>query len=328
MAKLNPLALEFRPYHGAIPSSFLLQFAYPECFYPPPPPPAPPLTDLLPNYPFLFSGAVESPPLYPTTPLSVSNNTLHLYLGFPSSPIKPDLGYSYCSEFPFPVEEVGNLAEDVLESSRKSETKAGKGGNRSRRRKMDPSTLKALWVAKGRAGKVDTESKSPPEAVQVLGENTSTNTTVMIRNIPNKFTRKMLLDFLDRHCREENGRSLDTHDEAASAFDFVYLPMDFASGCNLGYAFVNFTNGAATAKLRRVLHRKRWGVLGSKKICEIGFAKIQGVEALRRHFEKSLFACESDEYLPVRFNPFRDGVSPFESRVVGTRVPRVPLLPD
>merc|ERR1719377_181029 len=51
-------------------------------------------------------------------------------------------------------------------------------------------------------------------------------TTVMLRNIPNRYTQGHLVNLLD-----ENGfRSL---------YDFVYLPMDFRNGVNLGYAFVN-----------------------------------------------------------------------------------------
>lgn len=33
----------------------------------------------------------------------------------------------------------------------------------------------------------------------------------------------------------------------------------------------------------------------------------QGLEALKEHFKNSKFACETDEYLPVLFEPARDG---------------------
>lgn len=51
-------------------------------------------------------------------------------------------------------------------------------------------------------------------------------TTCMFRNIPNKFSQRMLIDFLN-----------ETH---MQMYDFVYLRMDFKNRCNVGYAFINF----------------------------------------------------------------------------------------
>ena len=48
----------------------------------------------------------------------------------------------------------------------------------------------------------------------------------MIKNIPNKYTQRMLLQTLDR-----------TYD---GTYDFFYLPIDFKNRCNVGYAFLNF----------------------------------------------------------------------------------------
>lgn len=54
-------------------------------------------------------------------------------------------------------------------------------------------------------------------------------TTVMLRNLPNNYTREMFLEMLD----SEGFRG---------SYDFVYLPCDFHRKANLGYAFVNMVD--------------------------------------------------------------------------------------
>jgi len=53
-------------------------------------------------------------------------------------------------------------------------------------------------------------------------------TTIMIKNIPNKYTQQMLLSTIDRSQRDN--------------YDFFYLPIDFKNNCNMGYAFINFVD--------------------------------------------------------------------------------------
>jgi hypothetical protein len=50
-------------------------------------------------------------------------------------------------------------------------------------------------------------------------------TTLMIKNIPNKYTQKMLLATIDESFKGQ--------------YDFFYLPIDFKNKCNVGYAFIN-----------------------------------------------------------------------------------------
>merc|ERR1712150_368570 len=54
-------------------------------------------------------------------------------------------------------------------------------------------------------------------------------TTTMLRNIPQRYDRDMLLETL-------NSTGF------GGAFDFVYMPNDFSTGVNLGYAFINFVS--------------------------------------------------------------------------------------
>ncbi|KAI3467626.1 hypothetical protein Pfo_024289 [Paulownia fortunei] len=52
-------------------------------------------------------------------------------------------------------------------------------------------------------------------------------TTVMIKNIPNKYSQKLLLNMLDNHCIHCNEQIADGDDQPLSSYDFVYLPIDF-----------------------------------------------------------------------------------------------------
>ncbi|CAM6008604.1 unnamed protein product [Sphagnum balticum] len=139
--------------------------------------------------------------------------------------------------------------------------------------------------------------------------NESPRTTLMIKNIPNKYSQAMLLQLLDRHCLHSNS-NLEDPNEPLSAYDFVYLPIDFKNRCNLGYAFVNFTSVEATRRLYKAFHAQQWEAFNSRKICQVTYARVQGRAALEEHFRNSRFACDNDEYLPLCFSPPRDGTTP------------------
>nr|CAD1830446.1 unnamed protein product [Ananas comosus var. bracteatus] len=178
--------------------------------------------------------------------------------------------------------------------------------------------------------------KRRPCAEFEFGCNEENKTTVMIKNLPNKFAKEKLICILDQHCVEENqklrylkrGEDGEGSQEIdSSEFDFFYLPIDFRSGSNLGYAFVNFTTPAAAWRLHRFLHNYEWKLHGSRKVCEVTYARIQGLEALLRHFKNSVFICGYDEFLPVSFDPPRDGVRRPEQQFIGKRLSPTSLPP-
>ncbi|CAN1795233.1 Protein terminal ear1 [Linum perenne] len=142
--------------------------------------------------------------------------------------------------------------------------------------------------------------------------NTDSRTTVMIKNIPNKYSQKLLLNMLDNHCINCN-EQINNHDDEQpfSSYDFVYLPIDFnqlnSNKCNVGYGFVNMTSPQAARRLYKAFHGQHWEVFNSKKICEVTYARVQGLEALKEHFKNSKFPSETEHYLPVVFSPPRDG---------------------
>ncbi|KAI3497652.1 hypothetical protein L1887_33106 [Cichorium endivia] len=142
----------------------------------------------------------------------------------------------------------------------------------------------------------------------VISSFRDSRTTVMIKNIPNKYSQKLLLNMLDNHCIHCNEQVEDEGgDQPLSSYDFVYLPIDFVNKCNVGYGFVNMTSPEATWRLYKSFHHQNWEVFNSKKICEVSYARLQGLEALQEHFKNSKFPREAEEYMPVVFTPPRDG---------------------
>merc|ERR1719189_1051725 len=104
-------------------------------------------------------------------------------------------------------------------------------------------------------------------------------TTLMIRNIPNRYSQDELIDEL------EGLGFTDT-------FDFFYAPIDVGSMANVGYAFVNFVDAAAARRCREVLdgytfekHLK--SMTSRRRAAKVSVAHLQGLEANLQHYEKS-----------------------------------------
>lgn len=66
----------------------------------------------------------------------------------------------------------------------------------------------------------------------------------MIKNIPNKYSLKLLCDEID-----------ESH---ADLYDFLYLPFDFNNNCNVGYAFINFATPSHLQSFYEEFHNKKW----------------------------------------------------------------------
>ncbi|RLN34279.1 protein MEI2-like 6 [Panicum miliaceum] len=148
-----------------------------------------------------------------------------------------------------------------------------------------------------------------------LFDPSSRSTTLMIRNIPNDFRRTRLMQIIDQHCSIENAKI--TSGGVKSEYDFLYLPIDFRTGANKGYAFVNLTTPEAARRLHDHLHGHCWRVNGSGKTCEVNHGDIEGLEKLVKHFSESRFDCGDEEFLPVWFEPARDGTRTTLPHLVG-----------
>jgi len=152
------------------------------------------------------------------------------------------------------------------------------------------------------AGGLENGCEAVPEKKELKGDITDTPsiyTTVMLRNIPNKYTREMLVQQLSV--------------EFKGLFDFMYLPIDFKNKCNVGYSFINFRTTDACDEFVRQFHgvdvRKCLPGLNSKKIVEVTPARVQGlIENVKRLRNSPVMNQLQDhpEWMPLLFN--EDGV--------------------
>ena len=90
-------------------------------------------------------------------------------------------------------------------------------------------------------------------------------TTVMVRNIPTRFTSVSFLRVLD-----ECG--------FAGTYSFVYLPMDFRTGKNMGYSFVNFIQPSVAQMFASIFHGTRLGLTTSTKVLHVSTSRRQGLK--------------------------------------------------
>jgi len=91
-------------------------------------------------------------------------------------------------------------------------------------------------------------------------------TTVMLRNIPNRYTAEEIL-------AEMLSVGFD-----APKFDFLYLPIDFMTKRNRGYCFINFRKAADAFRFVQAFHGQRLTRYATRKILEVSPAVTQGFE--------------------------------------------------
>ncbi|KAK6268545.1 hypothetical protein QUC31_012705 [Theobroma cacao] len=120
----------------------------------------------------------------------------------------------------------------------------------------------------------------------ISGEDT--RTTLMIKNIPNKYTSKMLLAAIDENHR--------------GTYDFLYLPIDFKNKCNVGYAFINMLSPSHIVPFYEAFNGKKWEKFNSEKVASLAYARIQGKTALVAHFQNSSLMNEDKRCRPILFH--------------------------
>lgn len=135
---------------------------------------------------------------------------------------------------------------------------------------------------KGRMTSRDNEYKKKDFSLDLykILHGKDTRTSLMIRNIPNKYSQTMLTQELD-----EKHKGL---------YDIVYLPIDPKNRCNCGYAFINVAHPIIILSLFMQFNGKSWRNFNSEKICQLTYARLQGKEPLLKQLEGSGVMQQSD----------------------------------
>ncbi|CAD7934012.1 unnamed protein product [Amoebophrya sp. A25] len=125
-------------------------------------------------------------------------------------------------------------------------------------------------------------------------------TTLMIRNIPNRYTQKQFIQELDAIGFK-------------NTYNFAYLPIDRSTESSVGYAFVNFRKPSDAVRALQIFGEYRFQRYRnvSSKIGTVSVAHIQGLDNNIKHYKKSVIADEKNSFRPfVLREPPEGSVSP------------------
>lgn len=108
-------------------------------------------------------------------------------------------------------------------------------------------------------------------------------------------------------------------------YDFVYLRIDFSTGQNVGYAFINFTDNDGMIALLDKWQGQPWTGwkskdLDSSKCAQLSYATIQGSEALECRFRNSSVMQETPYVRPRKFLPYKDASDKNVVRLASTEL--------
>jgi RNA recognition motif 2 len=117
-------------------------------------------------------------------------------------------------------------------------------------------------------------------------------TSVMFRNIPNKYSPRELKDDIE---------------EFIGTFNFFYMPVDMETSFNLGYCFINFNTNDDLLKFKAKYDGNKLPRHRNHKVCEVSIARIQGLQANLDHLSRS----HAIKYLPDEYKPtIYQGITP------------------
>lgn len=147
---------------------------------------------------------------------------------------------------------------------------------------------------------VQTPMTGPVHMLNALKEyDASSSTTVMIRNIPNRYTQDSLISLLHR---------------LGFTFNFFYCPIDRNSRANCGYFFVNLVTHEMAQNFMQTFQGLQLPAFRSNKVCEACWARLQGYSANVDQYRDSPLAHLPREFRPRIFKPDGTEVPIFRSQ--------------
>lgn len=154
------------------------------------------------------------------------------------------------------------------------------------------------------AVKLQQRSSSSPPLFRRQEEEAAAMTTVMVRNVPTRFTAVGFFKVLDSAG-------------FANTYSFFYLPMDFRSGKNMGYCFIDFATPEIAHSFTKAFDGTRldgsirtW----SRKVLRVTLSSRQGLKNNVALFKDSelLYSTSLPLFKPfVRLNGFLHPLSQY-----------------
>ena len=114
-------------------------------------------------------------------------------------------------------------------------------------------------------------------------------TTLMLRNIPNKYTLQNLVD--------------EINPSFWGKYDYINLPIDYERKLNLGYAFINFVDPLHIVNFYETYYLKKWSRYRSDKKIDLNYAEKQGKKDITCKDENTYFAAEDKKINFKKLNP-------------------------
>ena len=108
-------------------------------------------------------------------------------------------------------------------------------------------------------------------------------TTLMLRNIPNKYTLNNVIEEIDRSFWGK--------------YDYINLPIDYERKLNLGYAFINFVDPMHIILFYETYHLKKWSKYKSDKKMDMSYADKQGKKDINCKDDQTYFAIEDKRFV-------------------------------
>ena len=136
--------------------------------------------------------------------------------------------------------------------------------------------------------KINEKQKQKIDIIEIISGKDK-RTTLMLRNIPNKYKLDDLVKEIDKSFWGK--------------YDYINLPIDYERKLNLGYAFINFVDPWHIILFYETYHNKRWMRYKSDKKMDMAYADKQGKKDINCKDEQTYYAQHDTRFNFKSLNP-------------------------